>query len=223
MAEDRPRASRTEVDESVRALRAYYEAGRTSLREVPARAANAVEAIREQAARRGWADTKLRKARQFANLFTREELNELCRAVRQHRAHFGTASLGIIVTIPDARQRRDLLRRCLKGGMGIRALQREVRMRFDRRTFGGRRRQVADDPTLALVQLDELAVSWLRWHAIAAEEPEGNGRSKSVLDRLPDAVAAEALKVHRAMLRLYAAVAKELKRARARGQRTGSR
>ena len=81
--------------------------------------------------------------------------------------------------------------------------------------MGGRRRRVADDPVLALVQVDEMADTWLRWHDVAAEEPRGNGHTKRVLDRLPKPIRGEVRKVTTAMHRLREAVARARERARA--------
>jgi hypothetical protein len=223
MSESRPRASRAEVAEAILESRAYYREGRSLLRHTPGRGVLVRAAILKEAHRLNWNETKARKARQFAMLYSRDQVHDLCRSLRVHEPHFGTAHVGVLVTVPDARERAKLQRWCVAEDIAVTDLELEVRRRFGRRTFGGRRRKVADDPARALLQLDGMAVSWLRWHAVAAAEPEGNAQGQSVLDRLPDAVAAEARKVHRTMLRLYDAVAKELKRARARGQRTGSR
>src|SRR5262249_48846627 len=92
MSESRPRATREEVEEAEEAsrqIRAYYRQGRASLRELPERGRYGQKAIAEAAERLGWTDTKLRKARQFALLFTREQLNDLCGLVRRHLSHFG--------------------------------------------------------------------------------------------------------------------------------------
>jgi hypothetical protein len=215
MSESRPRASTAEVNQSIREIRDYHKQGRASLRKLPERGGYGGKAIAEQAKRLGWNATRLRKARQFAMQYTQTQLNELCKLVREHQPHFGTAHVGILVTVPDAQQRSALQAWCITEDVSKVELEREVKKRFGARRFGGRRRQVADDPTLVLLQIDEMADSWARWYAIASEEPAGNGQTESVLDRLPESVRVEARKVDRAVRRLRDAVADELEQARA--------
>src|SRR5947209_6099192 len=201
MSESRPRASRDEVEQAIRDIRAYYQQGREILRQVPARGGYHRGEIVDLARRLGWNETKVRKARQFASQYTREQLADLCRLLREHRPHFGTAHIGIVVTVPDARQRAALQRWCIEHDVSKAELELEVKKRFGPRRFGGRRRQVAGDPLQALLQMDEMADSWLRWHSIASEEPHRNGHNGSVLARLPEAVRAETRKATRAMRR----------------------
>src|SRR5262249_39793310 len=130
---------------------------------------------------------------------------------------------GIAVTVPKARERASLLRVCIEEDWSKVELEAEIKKRFGPRRFGGRRRRVAGDPLQALVQVDEMCDSWLRWHAVASEEPPGTGHTESVLARLPEPVRAELRKATRAMRRLRDAVAGELERSRASRQRAGTR
>jgi hypothetical protein len=223
MSESRPRATRGEAEEAIRAIRAYWQQGRTILRQAPTRGGYHRGEIVDLARRLGWNETKVRKARQFASQYTREQLADLCRVLREHRPHFGPAHVGVLVTVPDARQRADLQRWCIEHDISKADLELEVKKRFGPRRFGGRRRQVAADPALAMLQIHEMVDTWLRWFAAASEEPEGNDETRSVLDRLPESVRAEARKVNRAMRRLRDAVADELARARAGRRRAGKR
>jgi hypothetical protein len=225
MSENRPRASRDEVERSIREIREYHRQGRASLRELPERGRYGQRALDEQAERLGWNVTRLRKARQFADPaagYSREQLNELFRLLRAHRPVFGTAHAGVLVTASWAEGRAELQRLCLEGNWSKAELEAHVKARLGPRRFGGRRRRVAEDPIQALVQLDEFADSWQRWYAIAVERPQDNGRGKSVLDRLPEPVRIETRKVQRAVRRLREAVAGALERARA-GRRRGRR
>jgi hypothetical protein len=222
MSESRPRATRDDVEEAIREIRAYYQHGRAILRQVPARGGYHRGEIVDLARRLGWNETKARKARQFAGQYTREQLADLCRLLREHRPHFGPAHVGVLVTVPDARQRADLQRWCIEHDISKAELELEVKKRFGRRRFGGRRRQVAQDPLHALVQVDEMADTWLRWHAVAAEEEEHNGHGQSVLERLPDVVRQQVRAVSRAMRRLRDTIAPGLEEARS-GQRRARR
>jgi hypothetical protein len=225
MAEHRPRATRDEVERSIREIREYHRQGRASLRELPERSRYGQRALDEQAERRGWNVTRIRKARQFAHAdegYSRERLNELFRLLREHRPVFGVSHIGVLVTAPWP-VRGEFQRLCIEQNWSKAELETAIKARLGPRRFGGRRRHVAADPVHALVQLGEFTDSWQRWYAVAAEEPEGNGETRSVLDRLPESVSAEARKVNRAIRRLRDKVAGALERARARRQRPGKR
>jgi hypothetical protein len=217
MSESRPRATREEVAEAVRQIKAYYAHGTQSLEELPGRGGYRDRAIAAQAKRLGWAETKLRKARQFADPvqgYSRGRLKELFSLLREHRPVFGVCHVGVLVSASWAAGRAGLQRRCILENWGKARLEAEVKARLGTRRVGGRRRRVADDPALALVQLGEMGDSWLRWYD-AAQEPRGNGHTKSVLDRLPKPIRGEVRKVTTAMHRLREAVARARERARA--------
>jgi hypothetical protein len=97
MRSERPLASGEEVSQAVREIRAYHDQGRQSLKELPLRGPHGAGAIDAQAEELGWNATKLRKARQFAHRqdgYTRKQLDELCRLLREHRPRFGTSHVG---------------------------------------------------------------------------------------------------------------------------------
>jgi hypothetical protein len=218
MSESRPRATREEVTQSVREIREYHRQGRDSLRELPERGGYRQRALDKQAERLGWNVTRLRKARQFADPesgYTRKRLNELVRLLREHRPVFGVSHVGVLVRASWAAGRAMLQQRCILENWGQARLEAEVKARLGTKPRGGRRRRVADDPVLAFVQLDEMGDSWLRWDDVAAEKPQGNGHTKSILDRLPKPVRGEVRRVTRAMRRLRDAVARARERARA--------
>jgi hypothetical protein len=219
MAERRQQASRDEVNAAIADIREYHSQGRASLRDLPERGRYGQKAIIEAAEQLGWKDTKLRKARQFALMFTQKQLDDLCGLVRRHLAHFGTTHVGIAVTVPDARERAELLRSCIVNDWGKAQFQAEIKARLGPRRHGGRRRQVAEDPLHALVQVDEMADTWLRWHTIAVARPERNGHARSTLDRLPEPVQRGVQSVTQVMRRLRVAVTAGLEEVRSRRRR----
>jgi hypothetical protein len=129
MSENRPRASHVEVEQHIREIRAYHQHGRDSLRELPERGAYGGRAIAEQAERLGWTETKLRKARQFALMFTEKQLEHLCGLVQRRLAHFGPTHVGIAVTVPDARERKEMIRSCILNDWSKTHLEAEVKGR----------------------------------------------------------------------------------------------
>lgn len=209
----RPRATREQIDAAIRDIRKYHHQGRESLRDLPPRGAYAQRDVEEQAKRVGWNATRLRKSRQFASPdqgYTQSQLNELCRLLREHRPLFGIAHIGIMVTAPWP-ERTDLQRQCIEENWSKSELEAEIRMRFGSRRQGGRRRKVPDRDH-ALLQLGEMADSWLRWNRITTEERNGKGKGKikTLLDALPEKVQDGIRGVNRAMVRLQEAVVSEL-------------
>jgi hypothetical protein len=179
VAAERPRAGRDQVGEAVREIRAYWEQGRTSLRDVP-ETEYREDTIGNAARGLGWNVTKLRKARQFADPesgYTPQRLDELVRLLRQHRPVFGISHVGTLVTVPwddadESKRRGELQRRCVEGNWSKAELVAEIKRLFGSRRHGGRKRRVAADRVGAYVQLDAMADSWLRWVQRADPEDE---------------------------------------------------
>jgi hypothetical protein len=210
MRSERPQASGEEVSQAVREIRAYHDQGRQSLKELPERGKHGAGAIDAQAEALGWNATKLRKARQFAHReggYSRRQLDELCRLIREYRPHFGTAHIGLLVTVAW-REREGLQKECVEGDWSTSELQAEIKRRFGPRRYGGRRRRVSTEPGRVLLQLDGMAYTWERWSKIVEEEGEGGA---SILDSLPEGVRGRIEAVSRAVARLRVLLDEELK------------
>lgn len=220
MSEDRASAKPEEVAAAIWAIRAYHDQGRQSLRELPRRGKHGSRAIDEQAERLGWNVTRLRKARQFAHPeegYSKERLNELCRLLREHRPEFGVSHVGLLVTVPWP-ERDEIQRECVEGNWSTYDLQAEIKKRYGSRRQGGRRRQVPSDPGHVLLQIDEMADSWLRWFAVVTD---GNEEDRPTLNSLPEQVREKVKAVTRAMNRLRVAVLGKLAEARPKKESVG--
>src|SRR5262245_19268960 len=140
MSESRPRATREEVAAAIRQITDYYRQGRTSLRELPGRGRYGARAIAAQAERLGWAETRLRKARQFASPeagYSRGRLHELISLLREHRPVFGVCHVGVLVSASWAAGRAGLQRRCVLENWSKARLEAEVKARLGTRRLGG--------------------------------------------------------------------------------------
>ena len=224
MPTTRPKATRADVDEAIRQIRAYYRQGKASLKELPGRGGYDVGAIvtqarrlREQEPGNHWSDTKLRKARQLARPkdgYSAPQLNDLCRLLRAHRPHFGVAHLGVLVTVRWTDGRKALQKKCIVNDWSKTELEAQIKLRFGSRRQGGRHRRVATDPGQLLVQIDEAADSFLRWYKVAAGEDEEGSEEPCALDALSDSVRRRVLAVKSAMDDLRKAVRRQLRVAR---------
>ncbi|MFO0822828.1 MAG: hypothetical protein U0792_06870 [Gemmataceae bacterium] len=199
MRTKQPRASSTQSDSAKRkaarieaaklkaekAIRNFLAHGRRSLKHLdnlPDERQHFHKAENEkQADDLGWSETKLRKARLFAKQYPREEdLDDLCREIRKHRGVFGTAHIGILVTVPDADVRKSLLRWCIDGSYSKTELELEVQKLYGKKVNRGRSRRVVKDRGRLLLQVEEMADTWIRWHRQV--------EAKSFLSTLPENV-----------------------------------
>lgn len=162
----RVRVSLDEVKQSIEEIREYHAIGAKSRERRPGRAKHGKFEVDEEA--KGWSVTKFLKARQFAAAYSADDLDDLCEHVRKHLPQFGTAHVGILVTIPDAKVRKKLQIRCIEKNLSKAQLIALVKRHFfGPRSSGGRHRRVPRDPGLLLTELRLMSESWCRWMAIA--------------------------------------------------------
>jgi hypothetical protein len=217
VAPKRPQASPEEVESTIKTIQAYWEAGQQSLRELPERGGYAKGAIKKQASELAWNETKLRKARQFAaegSGYSQERLQTLFTLLRRHRPVFGTAHIGILITVSWKEGRADIQKRCIQGNWSFAQLGLEVKKRFGARHKAGRRRRLENDPIGLLVQLDEFAGRWERWYELATVQDEES--RTTLLKTLPAPVRKQVQTVQEAVQELARIVGKELRAARSR-------
>jgi hypothetical protein len=147
MSSDRPQASQEDLAEAIREIRAYHKKGIESLEELRGRGKRGDRDIDAQAERLGWNPTRLHKARQFAHRedgYSRKQLDELCRLLREHRTILGVSHVYLLVTVPWP-EREEIQRECIEGKWSTAELQAEFKRRYGTRRKGGRRRQVPSD------------------------------------------------------------------------------
>jgi hypothetical protein len=128
------------VAAAVAALRSFWETGRSSwgrvqqtadaasgsrqqkTRRRPKQAGyvhgNKTEVLRRAAADEGLNHDTLQKAWRAARLYTREQIEELCRLIERHAARFGPTHLSRVMAVKDARKRDALTRRAIRGRWG---------------------------------------------------------------------------------------------------------
>ncbi len=214
----RPPADRDSVEQSIREIRAYHKVGCRIYKRLPARGGHGTGVIRELAVELGWNETRVHKARQFADPelgYTAEQLTELCDLVREHRPLFGTAFVGVLVTVKWEEGRADLQRRCIEENWSKSELEAEIKRRFGNRRFGGRRRRVVAERGPLLVQLAEMTDTWRRWFSIVSAEPDDR---RSTLNRHLSDVDDEINAVTKAMGKLEMTVTEKLRSYRKRAR-----
>jgi hypothetical protein len=187
MARERKQWTLEQVNQAIQKIRAYHAEGVESLQQMPEPGKHGDYEIRNQAGELGWNETKLRKARQFAHPkqgYSEEQLEELFALLREHKPSFGTAHIGLLVTVAWP-QREDIQKECIENNWNTTTLQEEILKQFGHRQVGGRRRQVSKDVGRALVQLGKMADTWKRWVRVAKDP---YALDSPVLNRLPEGV-----------------------------------
>jgi hypothetical protein len=127
------------------------------------------------------------------------------------------AHVGLLVTVPWP-EREVLQKECIEGNWSTAELQAEIKKRYGFRRQGGRRRQVPSEPTHVLLQIDEMADTWLRWFAVVSEADDSD---MPPLGALPDQIMERVKAVTRAMKRVREDVLAELAAARASKRPSG--
>ncbi len=138
---------------------------------------------------------KLWKARRLASKthgYTREEMKALCKAIRGQASAepnapvFGVTHLCRLLTVPKE-ERAEMQQRAIEGGWGLTVLESAIAAKYGRRSFGGRRRRVPENPDpddlspadnrVALnTQIDRICDTWLRWYEGVQRPDEKSGR-----------------------------------------------
>jgi hypothetical protein len=206
------------VEAAITEITEYHEQGQEACKlPTGGPGSRQVKTIKDLARKVDWNDSTLSKAWQFARVYRDSGLGALCRSLRRHRPHFGTAHFGILVSVPDRRTRNELQRGCIREDWWVRRLQFQVWSRLGLRRLGGRRPRVDREVEPLLRRLHALAGTWLRLCDLAGgQRPEVRG-GRSVLQKLPGAMKWYIDRVTDAMRELREAVAARLGRKTAKG------
>jgi hypothetical protein len=197
----RPRASHDEVMKKIAEIQDYHEEGRKSLKRPPS------TTVQKQADALGWNITRLRKARQFARAksgYSQARLEELCDLLEHYGPIFGTAHIGLLVTVSWP-EREEIQRECIEGNWSVLDLKTALKARRDSRSAGGRHRKVAPDDVL--VRLEDVTTTWRRLRAALRRCKNGQPSPRTQLSLEVRALFRE---VHVRMMKLRRAVRDDL-------------
>ena len=212
-------AIREQINQVVRELRAFHDLGKQSLTARPGRAPHGSGTTDTEAEDRRINANFLRKARGFADPktgYNRQELDALCRAVRDHfetfldrGAAFGVSFILRLVTIPKANGERDRIqRRLFSSGWSTAEFDAEIRRRYGRRRQGGRQKRVGVGNEL-LGQLEAFCASWSRWYMRI--DPKDGDAGEQPINKLPVGVRDVVTRTANAIARLQKAIEEALK------------
>jgi hypothetical protein len=190
----RPGAPKKQVDAAVRTVRAIFDEGvtlRNMLRKATARGERKMAWVEKEAEKRGMNRDYLWKAMMFTDPetgFNTDELEELCRLVKDNRRIVGRAFVAKLVSIPK-KSRMMFAEEILTKGLSLNELDDLLTQRYGRRKRGGRRPRMLANRKDTLVGLDSMCVSWTRMFQFLSEEPAPRTSGRSIrLAGLPDDV-----------------------------------
>lgn len=131
----------------------------------------------ELAEKYGYSQVAIYKARQFAKMYSQDELEELCSLGESESQPFGIGHVHQLIQVKAAGERKRLQTAAAKHGWSSRKLKemRKQKLGYDVATNVGRKPRRAEDIDQALLQLAQRAHQWKRW--VDALSPEGDGRA----------------------------------------------
>ena len=160
------RGTRADLTPVARRLREMYETGFRLLKEIPVTNEWGQHGIRDQALALGKGEQNIRTLRRFADPIRGYDEAELAQLIEQCETHgrdIGMPLIRMLLTIPDKSARAELQQRMLVEGWSVSKTGNEIIRRLGRRRQGGRAPKVADDPEAALLQVQEMTITWRRW------------------------------------------------------------
>lgn len=177
------------VARAIRDLRRAYRVG-TILDRLGPRTKPGNHELRQIAAKHGYDEETGRRLRQFARVYTKDDLDRLCRRCKQHHRALGVSMVIKFITIADPLARREFELQAIRGHWRHIRLERELRHRFQRdRGKRGRKPKLPETRIEALEQVREMSHTFAHFAArLRAERREWlSGR---VAGSLQQAVAA---------------------------------
>jgi len=162
-------------------------------------------------------ENTIRKARQLANMFTQEEIENLCADIERIQANqnrkmslFTISHLFHLVTVSERTKRQGLTQNALKEGWSVRQLKQEIARKFGTRRQGGRKKRIPKDPINFLGQLESYCETWRRWfHEVSKPKDHVEG-GHCTLDDLPQTIQTQVTKIGALMDQLHKAIEAEL-------------
>jgi hypothetical protein len=149
-------------------LLAFYELGQFVLKADP----HGIDAATGRRARGSFAAllqkkhsnrNELTKARKFARLYSRKQLNWLCALGQKAGQPLTKSHISRIVVISKAEMRDRLAQRCARYAWSVRRLEREIQAHQPKREYGGRKPQQPSNHRELLLQTEQMAAAWIRW------------------------------------------------------------
>jgi len=162
-----------------------HRMGRRLLAQTPDSSGYGTHVIREQAGERRLTEPEIRTLRRFADPtvgYTKAELSELIELAAKHKRDIGVTLLRSLLTVPKD-ERKPFQELMLANGWSASRTSDEIIRRFGRRRDGGRQPKIREHVDAALVQLEDLTITWRRWVRAFVHKNAGEGFLVAVDDQ----------------------------------------
>ena len=171
MAKTRPKqpdAASKRTQEAINKLKTYYELGRRAVKlgtstEGPYARGVIAQLVEET----GENKATVSKCKQFAEMYSPTEFNELCKLRRPNGKPIGWGHVTKLLTVPqeDKKLRVQLQRQAAKEGWTARRLNDQIQGEYESESSGmGRRCNLPTSKQQALRQISQRSQQWLRWY-----------------------------------------------------------
>lgn len=216
---DKVQASRRDqVRKAIEKIRSFHELGLGLPAKQRHRDIYSLKVIEGEAKRRGMNPETVRQARQFAEIYSEEEMEALCHQVMEkqadaepHQPIFTRTHVVRLLSVGPKRRREALLRKAIEECWSCSRLENEISKRMGTRREGGRRPRIPNSLSDFYADLEKMCEAWRRWRAELERSP-GEGRDKHVqLDDLPGRLRRPIIDVSEALAGLQQKVVMELK------------
>jgi len=186
--------------EAITRLRRYHAVGLEAVsRSTSTKGKYSPGVALELAANHGFQRDTVDKARRFAELYSAEELDELCGQRGPDGSVLGWGHVAQLLRVRNSRSRKALQRKAVKEAWSSRQLSAEISRRFGKKSSGGRKPIAAKSSGDVRHQILTRCEQWDRWQSGIIEILDSeNGEITSVRKELAS--------VSRALKRLEKAV-----------------
>lgn len=179
-----PTRSSPEVEAAIKKIKRLHDIGHRSLKKMPENRGYGSSIAKAEADEHGMNEDTLRKARQFAELYSDDDLDELAGLCRRHECVLGTSFIILLVRVPDRKQRLRLQRKVTSEHWTASRLEQAITSRYGPRRAGGRRPAIPRDAAELLGQVESMCDAWVRWHLALTNQPHDK-RKKPASALLP--------------------------------------
>ena len=188
-----------------KSIRDFYKLGTAFLKATGGeRSPGAAEALANE---HNCSQVTLYKARQFAEMYSREEVEELCSLRKPNDQPLGIGHIHQLIQVESLGDRKRLQTAAAKNGWSSRRLrdERKKKIGYEVATNIGRKPRRAANPEDALLQLAVHATQWLRWDDELKASSAGDDHPiQFTLGNLPPSVRGKLKAVTNAMHELAA-------------------
>lgn len=161
------------VDESIAGIEAFHALGKSLLDETLHQSTYGTDYIRNKAESTGVNADTLRKARQFAQGYSKQDLLDLCNKIRKKQTRkrsrgpiFGVTHVIRLLSVQPAEDRAKMQSLAIQGAWSTADLERHIARRYERRRVGGRHPRIPSDTIDLLIQIEGMCESWRRWEMV---------------------------------------------------------